>query len=386
MSVLKIGVIGCGSLARATHLPHLHVFEAAELAWACDTSDEALGEVRDRFRPARTTKRYTDVIDDPEVEAIVLATNQRLRLPVIRAAAEAGKGIYCEKPMAATLAEMEEIREVVDAAGVVFCVGHNRRSAPAMVYAREAFTRARRTRPSACWRLDRNSGSREPWPEERQMNMLVRINDDLLSWKPWALEPDISAKGPMLFEMTHFTDLVCWFFERKPVSVTAVGQPRVNQSVSVLFDDGSLATILMTGVGTFSYPKELYELYANGSAVVVDHLLEVRTGDVPGFPARRTFPFKRDTHTEIRDGGGIRDWHVKRRAAEETAVQEDAGAEHVLANEGTPDKGHERHLAAFLDAVQDAGPSPCPAADAIRATRIAFAAIESLARGRSVDL
>ena len=388
LAPIDVAVIGCGTLAQGAHLPNLRAIEGARLAWACDASASTLRAVASAFRPQRTTRDYMDVIRDPATRAIILATAQDVRLPVIRAAAAAGKAIYCEKPIASTLRAMNAIRKVVTKAGVVFCAGHNRRSAPAMQYAREAFRAARAKTRKPSWRLDRISGLRAPWPEERQATMLIRINDDLLSWKPWVLEKGIVSLGPMMFEMTHFTDLACWFLERQPVEVNACGHLRANQSVSILFDDGSLATIFMTGVGTFSYPKELYELYVNGSAVVVDHLMEVRTGDVPGFPIRRTFPFgfKQDPHPRVDDGGGIRAWHVKRRHAEKLAERGSRDWDFLTRHEGGPNKGHQEHLRGFLDAARGLGPSPCDADSAILATRIALAAIESLRKGRPVRM
>lgn len=382
---MKVGVIGCGMLAQGTHLRHLNEMPEVELAWACDSCGETLDAVREDFAPTRVTDDFLQVLRDPEVKAVVLATTQELRLPVIEAAAAAGIAVYCEKPLAATLAEMRLIEGVVEAAGTVFCVGHNRRSAPAMQYAKEAFVAAEVQRPQACWRLDRNSGQREPLPEEQQANMLIRINDDILSWKPWVFGGQTADYGPMLFEMTHFTDLACWFMGRRPASVTALGQQRLNQTVVIRFDDGSLATIVMNGVGTFSYPKELYELYANGTAVVIDHLLEVRTGGLPGYASRKTFSLKNDPHPELGDDGAA-SWLQRREAAEKDAEEHQQDPEYVLARTPSPDKGHQQHLAAFLEAAAGRGPTPCPVSDAILATELAFAAIASLDRGQTVDL
>ena len=73
---------------------------------------------------------------------ICLATTEKLRLPVIALAAEAGKPVYVEKPLATTLEEMREIQRVVHAAAIPFCVGHNRRASPAMIDAQRIFRRA----------------------------------------------------------------------------------------------------------------------------------------------------------------------------------------------------------------------------------------------------
>lgn len=385
MKELSVGVIGCGALAQATHLPHLNELEGARLKWACDVNPGTLAEVAAQFRPEKTTKDFQEVIDDPEVTAVVLATAMEVRLEVIEAAARVGKAVYCEKPVAYSVEEMEGIQKVVEDSGIVFCVGHNRRSSPAMIYAREVFLNQRHNPTPCLWRFDRNSSEREHWPEEDQTYMVIRINDDLLSWKSWVFDSWVMDKGPMLFEMTHFIDLACWFLESRPVSVTSVGHHRTNHTVVIEFEDGSLTTILETGVGTFGYPKELYEVFCNGSAVILDHFVEVRTAGIEGVPTRKDFPPFKDPHPEIMDGGGIRDYYAKRRVAERLAVEKGDSAL-SLSMDAQPNKGHKAHLARFLDAARGLGESPCPIGDSILATRIAFAAIESHKAGRAVGL
>jgi len=386
MKELGVGVIGCGTLAQSVHLPNLRQLDGARLAWACDVDPTVLAHVARRFQPQRTTTEYAEVLADPTVAAIVLATAQDIRLPVIEAAARAGKAVYCEKPMANTIDEMERIRRVVEDAGIVFCVGHNRRSAPSMLHARGIFRR-QRTSPAPCrWRLDRNSALRNRWPEEDQACLVIRINDDLLSWKPWVLVDAILVGGPMLWEMTHFTDIACWLLGERPVAVAAVGHHRANHTVVITFEDGSIATIVQTGVGTFGYPKELYEMYCNGSVVVLDHFVEVRTGGIEGEPARRDFPLAFDPLPEVSDGGGIRDYYAKRREAERRGASSAEPQAAVLDLSPQPDKGHRVHLARFLDAVRGAGQSPCTCREAIVATRLAFAALESLKTGRTIEL
>ena len=167
--------------------------------------------------------------------------------------------------------------------------------------------------------------------------------------------------------------------------VTSVGHHRANHIVTIHFDDGSLATILMTGVGTFGYPKELYEMYCGGSVVVMDHFVEVRTAGMEGVAPRQDFPLLRDPLPDVADGGGIRDFYAKRRRAEQKAM-ESGDPQTAMALQPVADKGHKQHLAAFLEAVRGNGESPCPCEDSIAATRIAFAAVESLKIGRAVEL
>ena len=83
--------------------------------------------------------------------------------------------------------------------------------------------------------------------------------------------------GPMLFEMTHFTDLCNWFLDSEPVEVSAMETGMLNHAILVKYAGGEIATLTLCANGTFGYPKELYEAMGNGSVVVC---VFVVTGDI----------------------------------------------------------------------------------------------------------
>ena len=252
-----------------------------------------------------------------------------------------------------------------------------------MVDAHRIF-RAHMESPSPCpWRFDRERNARPRWDADGVAAMGVRINDDWHSWKAHAMGDDRAAYGAMLFEMTHFTDLCNWFMAGEPEEVTAFEQGRLNHGVIIRYRGGELATILMAGNGTFGYPKELYEMFGNGAAVVVDHMLEVRTAGIEGAAARTAYPMLRDRHPDIGTEGGLYGWLAKKRAAcAEAAEKGDTG----LIFTAEPDKGHARAIDRFVDEIRGDGPVVCGVDDAIRATRVAFAAITSAREKRPVDM
>lgn len=73
---------------------------------------------------------YTDALNDPNVEAVVLATPHSLHTDQIKAAVAAGKHVFCEKPLALTKAEAEQSVALCAAAGLVLGMGHERRFEP----------------------------------------------------------------------------------------------------------------------------------------------------------------------------------------------------------------------------------------------------------------
>lgn len=380
---LRFAVIGCGSVARAQHIPNIARSPRMLLHTCVDLDDKVLAECREVFGALHVRKDFQGAIEDPEIDVICLATTEKLRLPVIAMAAAAGKPMYVEKPLATTLDETIEIQKVVHASGVPFCVGHNRRSSPAMLDAQRIF-RQHMTDPKPCpWRWRREGDELPNLPEEGTPSVNVRINDDWYSWKKWVLDKSHAPHGPMLFEMTHFTDICNWFLADEPAEVFATETGLLNQAVIVRYKSGALATISICNNGTMGYCKELYEFMGNGAYLAVDHMLEVRTAGIEGAPAKTVYPMVQDRHPQLGLEGGVAGWLAKKRAAcEEAAAKHDP----ILQFTAEPDKGHAHQLERFVDQILGKGPEVCGVDASVLATRVAFAAIKSAHERRPVSL
>jgi predicted dehydrogenase len=380
---LRFAVIGCGSVARTQHIPNIVKSPRMTLHTCVDLDDRVLAECREVFGATHIRKDFQGAIEDPEVDVICLATTEKLRLPVIALAAKVGKPVYVEKPLASTLQEMREIRQVVHATNIPFCVGHNRRSSPAMLYARRTF-RQHMTDPAPCpWRWRREGENLPSSPDDGVPSVSVRINDDWYSWKGWVFDKSHAPHGPMLFEMTHFTDVCNWFIADEPIEVTAVETGMLNEAVIIRYRSGALATIVIGSNGTLGYCKELYEFMGNGAYLAVDHMLEVRTAGIEGVPAKTIYPMVQDRHPEIGTKGGVSGWLAKKRAAcAEAADKNDPSLQFAA----EPDKGHAHALERFVDQILGKVPEVCGVDDSVLATRVAFAAIKSAREKRSVSL
>lgn len=213
--------------------------------------------------------------------------------------------------------------------------------------------------------------------------MSVRINDDWHSWKQWVFDKTQAPHGPMLFEMTHFTDLCNWFLAGEPMEVFATETGMLNHAIVIRYREGELATINLCANGSFGYPKELYEMMGNGGVVAVDHMLEVRTGGITGAPGRVVYPMLKDRHPNVGAEGGLSGWLAKKRAACEEAAER---GDPMLQFTAEPDKGHAHAIDHFVDQIRGQGPEVCGIDEAVLATRVAFAAIRSAAQGRVVRL
>jgi predicted dehydrogenase len=378
---LRFAVIGCGALAQSQHLPNIVASTQAELHTCCDVSDATLRVCKQRFAPRRITTAFESAIADPQVDAICLATTERLRLPVIAAAARAGKAVYVEKPVAREMPEIREIQRLVHESKIPICVGHNRRCSPAMRDAHRIF-RSHMTHSQPCaWRWQRETQGVPALKEDGTPSFIARINDDWHSWKNWVFDKEQAPHGPMLFEMTHFTDLCNWFLDDEPTEVFAMESGMLNHAVTIRYRGGALASISMCANGTFGYPKELYEVIGNGAFVAIDHMLEIRTAGIAGEPATRVYPMLNDRHPQVGQQGGFQGWMEKKSQACAEAV---AHRDPMMQFTAEPDKGHAHAIDYFVDEIRGVGPVVCGIDDAVLASRIAFAAIRSAAERRIV--
>lgn len=380
---IRFAVIGCGMLARSQHIPNIVRSPRAVLQVCCDMSDAALDDCKARFAPVRVTKDFRDAIDDPAVDAVCIATTEKLRLPVIAAVAAAGKPVYVEKPLAREMSEIREIQRVVHRAKIPFCVGHNRRCSPAMRAAHQIF-RGHMVDPKPCpWRWRRETEGVPNLPTDGTPSFVARINDDWHSWKNWVFDKQQTPHGPMLFEMTHFTDLCNWFLADEPVEVSAIETSMLNTAVIIRYRQSGLATINMCCNGTFGYPKELYEAIGNGGVVAIDHMLEVRTAGITDAPAITTYPMLNDRHPEIGKQGGLYGWLEKKRVACDEAAKSGNPMKQFTAE---PDKGHAHAIERFIDEILGIGPVVCGVDEAVLASQVSFAAIRSAHERRLVAL
>jgi predicted dehydrogenase len=116
-----IGVAGLGhwgpNLAR-------NFDEVAELRWLCDVDPEYLDRFGRRYPQARTTAEFDDLLEDPELEAVVIATPVPTHAHLARRALAASKHVFVEKPPAMRGDEMEENVQLAAERGLVLMPGH----------------------------------------------------------------------------------------------------------------------------------------------------------------------------------------------------------------------------------------------------------------------
>lgn len=120
---LRVGVVGLGywgpNLVR-----NLHEVPDAEVAYVCDAREDRLARIARRYPAVTATTRLDDLLEDPGLDAIAVATPVSTHHPIAAAALEAGKHVFVEKPLAASSAEALDLIALADASGLVLMPGH----------------------------------------------------------------------------------------------------------------------------------------------------------------------------------------------------------------------------------------------------------------------
>ncbi|MBM7691264.1 putative dehydrogenase [Peribacillus deserti] len=135
MTTIKIGVVGCGSIARHRHLPEYEANKNVEIIGVCDIAADRAEEMAAKYGAKAYTK-YEDLLADPAIDAISVCTPNYLHAPVSIAALNASKHVLCEKPMATSKEEAEAMIEAAQQNGKKLMIGHNQRFVPSHVKAR----------------------------------------------------------------------------------------------------------------------------------------------------------------------------------------------------------------------------------------------------------
>ncbi len=133
-SKVGVGVIGVGGISSHVHLPGLRLSPQAEIVALCDSDDERLQQRAAEYKVEHTYSTYEELLQDPAVDAVVIATPTLLHAPIALAAIAAGKHVLVEKQLGMTYAETMLMYEAAKNAGVRHMTAFTYRFVPAMRY------------------------------------------------------------------------------------------------------------------------------------------------------------------------------------------------------------------------------------------------------------
>lgn len=124
---LQVGVLGCGPIAQAAHFESCTKARNADLYAICDVADDLRERMAWTHAPKKSFADYDQMLADPELEAVIIATSDAFHVPAAIRALEAGKHVLCEKPIATSVEEAELLKRAVERSGKVLQVGHMKR-------------------------------------------------------------------------------------------------------------------------------------------------------------------------------------------------------------------------------------------------------------------
>ena len=316
-SAIGIGFIGAGSFARKFLVPPLAKHPHVRLVGVATATGISGQNTAQKFGFAYSTGDYRQVLEDPDVEAVFIATRHNLHAQIAIEALRAGKVVFVEKPLALNWEELERVIVAQRETGGQLMVGFNRRFAPFVQEMRDFF-------------------------QQRAEPMVIqyRVNAGYVEANHWYHDPD-QGGGRIIGEGCHFVDLITYLVGSSIQTVYAVGTDNVgryhndNVSITLTFADGSVGNVLYLANGDTALPKERVEVYSQGATAVLDD-----------FSRMYLYRQGRRKSRKCR-------W----------------------------DKGHRAEVVAFVDAVREGKPLPTSFGASVDSTAATLAAMDSLAVG-----
>jgi predicted dehydrogenase len=324
--IVRLGVLGAGSFATSVLLPSLKKVSQVELVGIVSASGMTAQHSMQRFAFRYAASSEEQILADPEINTVAVLTRHHLHARQTLAALRSGKNVFCEKPLALTEEELDEIARLLEAMQhyPLLTVGYNRRFAPLAKRMLELFR-----------------GRTEP------LVALYRVNAGYIPLNHWVHDP-AQGGGRINGEACHFVDFLSFLVGEPPLWVSAQGIPDNgryagdNVLLNFAFHDGSLGTVAYLANGSKAFPKERVEVFCGGRVAVLD---DFRTLETYHEGSRQVF------HSYLRQ-----------------------------------DKGHAGEWEAFSAAILAGGPPPIPYDHLIGASRAAFAALRSLRTGEKVEI
>ena len=147
--MINLGIIGCGAHTESVHLPVLRRLERVRVRAACDTREERLRYMKRAFGISQLHHDSADLLANPDLDAVLIATPGDTHAALADAAIAAGKHVLLEKPFALTVADAEAVAAKARTAKVMTMVGFNYRFHPLACDLKAAINGGRIGRPLA---------------------------------------------------------------------------------------------------------------------------------------------------------------------------------------------------------------------------------------------
>ena len=255
-STMRVGLIGAGRIGRVHAENLVYRVPEANLVAISDVYVEAAEEVAAQFGIPASHKDYRRILDDESIDAVLICSSTDTHAQFIEEAAQMGKQIYCEKPIAHDLADIDRALAAVDKAGVKLMVGFNRRFDPNFARVREVVAAGEIGEPHILRII-----SRDPAPPPIEY---------------------IKVSGGIFLDMTiHDFDMARFLVGAEVEAVYASGgvmvDPAIGEAgdidtalITLHFENGALGSIDNSRQAAYGYDQRV-EVFGSKGAVSADN-------------------------------------------------------------------------------------------------------------------
>jgi predicted dehydrogenase/threonine dehydrogenase-like Zn-dependent dehydrogenase len=323
-SAVRLGVLGAGNFASGVLLPALKGVEGIDLVGIASGGGLSAATAGRKFGFRYAAGGEQEILTDASINTVAILTRHATHARQVVAALQAGKHVFCEKPLALTRDQLSEIAGALRNSDRLLTVGYNRRFAPLAVEMRRFLSAV-----------------------EGPLSVHYRVNAGALPADHWLQDPE-QGGGRLIGEACHFLDFITFLVGSRPTRVWAIGLPdrgpyrEDNVTIAVEYGDGSIGTVAYLACGDRGLPKERVEAFGSGRTAVLDDFRRLET------------------------------YHAGRRQVRRTWLRQD--------------KGHRAEWQALAAAIRSGGPPPIAYDQLMAASLTALAAVEALRTRQPVAL
>ena len=262
-SKIGVGVIGAGRIGKL-HIEHLaQSIPEAELIAICSLNRPGAASLAKQFNVPKVATDYKALLADPQIDAVLVTSSTNTHVEISQAAAKAGKHIFCEKPIAFDLEQIDETLAIVEEAGVKFQIGFNRRFDASFKRVREAVASGEIGEPHIM-----RITSRDPAPPPIEY---------------------VKVSGGIFLDMTiHDFDMARYLIGDEVVEVYAAGGVRVDPKIgeagdidttviTLRFQNGVIGTIDNSREAVYGYDQRVEVFGSKGMVTAANPLTDTVT-------------------------------------------------------------------------------------------------------------
>jgi predicted dehydrogenase len=276
--MIRVGIIGCGSISLHRHAPEYAMNQQCEIAGYYDPKRERAEKLQERFG-GKVYDELDELIGDDKIDAVSVCTSNRYHAPITIKALEAGKHVLCEKPMATTVEDGEKMIEASKKSGKFLMIGHNQRLAAAHVKAKKIL-QSGELGEILTFRTTFGHGGPEMWSADKGRHT-------------WFFKRDEAFVGAMGDLGVHKADLIRWLIgdEIDEVMAYVTALNKVDQDGNIITVDDNAVCVLKSKKGIMGTLTASWTYYGaeDNSTVLYCTNGVMKIYDNPDFPIEITY-------------------------------------------------------------------------------------------------